>query len=82
MRFGLCAARICQVSDPEKLKKHSGAVVQEYIPNPLLLNGLKFDLRCYMLVLTVQPYVVYLYKEGMARFATSAYAPPDASNTL
>ena len=68
---GCQGAGIYLTPGPQKLRKHAAAVVQEYIPNPLLLGGLKFDLRCYMLVLSVQPYVVYLYREGMARFATS-----------
>ena len=28
----------------------NSAVIQEYIPNPLLINGFKFDIRCYLVV--------------------------------
>ncbi|KAL2916165.1 putative tubulin polyglutamylase ttll2 [Polyrhizophydium stewartii] len=49
------------------------AVVQRYIPNPLLISGYKFDMRCYVLVRSYQPLTVYLYEDGLARFATSRY---------
>ncbi|KAI8925680.1 tubulin-tyrosine ligase family-domain-containing protein [Entophlyctis helioformis] len=49
------------------------AVVQRYIPNPLLISGYKFDMRCYVLVRSYSPLTVYLYDDGLARFATSRY---------
>ncbi|CAL6083697.1 Tubulin_tyrosine ligase [Hexamita inflata] len=52
------------------------AVVQEYIKNPLLINGYKFDFRIYVVVLQVDPLIVYYYQEGIARFATTQYSKP------
>ena len=62
-------------------KTHSGAVVvQRYMHDPFLLDGFKFDLRIYALVTCVDPLAVYVYDEGIARFATTPYAAPDKSN--
>ncbi|CAF3667109.1 unnamed protein product [Rotaria sp. Silwood1] len=55
-------------------------VVQEYIDRPLLINGLKFDIRIYVLILSLDPLGVLLYDEGLARFATVDYQAPSTTN--
>ena len=42
-----------------------------------MLDGLKFDLRLYVLVLSCEPLKVFLYQEGLVRFATHKYKPLD-----
>jgi len=55
-------------------------VVQRYLHRPFLIDGLKFDLRIYVLVYGCDPYRIYMYKEGLARLATEKYVPPSGHN--
>eukprot|EP00091_Calanus_sinicus_P008256 TRINITY_DN2010_c0_g1_i1.p1 TRINITY_DN2010_c0_g1~~TRINITY_DN2010_c0_g1_i1.p1 ORF type:complete len:331 (+),score=34.35 TRINITY_DN2010_c0_g1_i1:197-1189(+) len=57
----------------EDVKNVDQAIVQEYIANPLLINGHKFDMRLYVLITSVDPLMIYIYKDGLARFATEPY---------
>lgn len=55
-------------------------VAQEYIDPPYLLNGLKFDLRIYVLLYGINPMRIYLFEDGLARFATTPYIAPKNNN--
>jgi hypothetical protein len=48
-------------------------ILTKYISNPHLINKLKYDFRIYLLITGLAPLKLYLYKEGMIRFATEEY---------
>ena len=49
-------------------------IVSEYIDNPLLLDGYKFDLRIYVAMTSINPLRLYVYEEGLVRLATVKYS--------
>lgn len=55
-------------------------VAQQYLDSPYLINNLKFDLRIYVLLYGINPLKIYLYEDGIARFATKEYKKPKRSN--
>ncbi|XP_055695585.1 tubulin polyglutamylase TTLL6-like [Lutzomyia longipalpis] len=55
-------------------------ICQEYVKTPLLVDGFKFDMRVYVLISDMDPLRIYVYNEGLARFATNKYRQPTLSN--
>jgi len=41
--------------------------------NPHLIDGKKYDLRIYVAVTSYDPLRVYIYDDGLCRFATNRY---------
>lgn len=68
------------VKEFSELNKVEHSVVQSYVENPLLIDGLKFDLRIYVLVTGCDPLRIHIYEDGLARFATEKYKAPSFSN--
>jgi tubulin polyglutamylase TTLL4 len=56
-----------------KILKRRDYLISEYVAEPHLINGLKYDLRVYILVSSFNPLRVYFFDEGLARFATERY---------
>ncbi|XP_070623587.1 tubulin polyglutamylase TTLL6 isoform X2 [Erythrolamprus reginae] len=62
------------------IKPGEDMICQLYISKPFIIDGFKFDLRIYVLVTSCDPLRVFVYEEGLARFATSMYSDPSQSN--
>ena len=61
---------------PKQSFEDNEKVVQRYIQKPLLINGLKHDLRIYVLIASVEPLIAFINEEGLARFCTTPYENP------
>ncbi|KAF8570961.1 hypothetical protein P879_04301 [Paragonimus westermani] len=55
-------------------------VVQEYINNPLLIDGFKCDLRVYVLITSCDPLRIFIYNDGLVRLGTEKYIFPTEPN--
>uniref|UniRef100_A0A3B3ZJ22 Tubulin tyrosine ligase-like family, member 6 n=1 Tax=Periophthalmus magnuspinnatus TaxID=409849 RepID=A0A3B3ZJ22_9GOBI len=55
-------------------------ICQVYISKPLIIDGYKFDLRIYVLVTSCDPFSIFMFREGLARFCTSKYNEPTHNN--
>lgn len=55
-------------------------VVQKYIHNPFLIEGLKFDLWIYVLLVGIEPLWIFMFKDGLVWFATVNYERPNETN--
>jgi tubulin polyglutamylase TTLL6/13 len=64
----------------EQIKNTDQMVVQRYMLKPHLIDSFKYDLRIYVLVNGINPLRMYVYKDGLARFATEPYQKPNEKN--
>ncbi|WP_158294523.1 PqqD family peptide modification chaperone [Halomonas urmiana] len=55
-------------------------LVQEYLANPHTIRGHKYVLRLYVLIASLEPLRVYLYRQGFAKLASEPWDPDDADN--
>lgn len=62
------------IDDISEAPIKENCIISKYVNNPLLINNLKFDIRIYVLVTSIDPWRVYIYKEGLARFASESYS--------
>jgi len=76
-----CGRGIRVLSNKSRIKKKKGYLISQYISSPHLLKGLKYDLRLYVCVTSYDPLRIYLYKEGLVRFATQPYTTSKSSVT-
>ena len=84
---------ICGENDYKKLYKKSKdnkdikdnnlqLLISRYLDRPHLLNNKKYDLRIYVLVGSFTPLKIYLYYNGLVRFATEDYQKGNYDNVF
>lgn len=54
-------------------------LLSHYIDKPHLINNKKYDLRLYIVITGFQPLKIYLYDEGLVRFASEDYKVDDSN---
>ncbi|KAJ3234362.1 Tubulin polyglutamylase ttll4 [Chytriomyces hyalinus] len=54
----------------------------KYIQNPYLIDKKKFDIRLYVVVTSFDPLRIYLFKEGIVRFAAEKYSTAVSKNNV
>ena len=71
-----------QIEKLDNLKLDSeGSFVQEFIHNPLLVDGYKFDIGLYVTLTSVDPLRVYVHHtDVLLRFCPEKYQPFDSAN--
>ena len=57
-------------------------LISRYIDKPHLINKKKYDLRIYVLIISFYPLRIYLYNNGLTRFATEDYKIGDFDNVF
>ncbi|XP_069884382.1 tubulin polyglutamylase TTLL6 isoform X3 [Dipodomys merriami] len=64
----------------KEIKPGEDMICQLYITKPFIIDGFKFDLRIYVLLTSCDPLRIFVYNEGLARFATTSYSNPCIDN--
>ena len=65
-----CGRGIKVIGKKTHVAKRNGYLVSKYISKPHTLRGFKYDLRIYVVVTCFEPLKIYLFEEGLVRFAT------------
>ncbi|VDM32707.1 unnamed protein product, partial [Hydatigera taeniaeformis] len=55
-------------------------VVQQYEHSPVLVSGFKADLRIYVVLESLKPLRIHVYRDGLVRLASQRYHTPDPMN--
>lgn len=61
-------------------KKVTDLILQKYCNNPLLKDGYKFDFRIYVVIKSLEPFEIYILREGLCRICTTKYQSVNKQN--
>jgi len=69
------------LSQSYSVDKEQTFIIQRYIDNPLLINGRKFDFRCYAVLASINGHMTgYFYEDAYIRTSCKEYDPDDVHN--
>ena len=57
----------------DDISPHEPNIVQRYLHRPHLLDGYKYDLRLYVLLSSLNPLRIFIFREGLVRVCTQKY---------
>jgi hypothetical protein len=68
------------LKDVTSVPRETKWMVQEYVANPHIMKQRKYVLRLYVLISSIAPLRVYLYRQGFAKLASAPYDMDDIEN--
>ena len=75
-----CVDSLLPIEQSLSATNDSGVIVQKYIENPLIINQRKFDIRQWVLVTSLNPLTIWMWKEPYIRFGAEDYIMDDLNN--
>ncbi|MEO1148431.1 MAG: hypothetical protein AAFY26_22890, partial [Cyanobacteria bacterium J06638_22] len=61
------------LSDCQSLADHNQTIVQKYISNPLFLEERKFNIRAYIVILSLHPFRAFLWQDALIFIAPEVF---------
>lgn len=68
------------LDDAADAPRHANWLVQEYLDEPHTIRGHKYVLRLYVLLASLDPLRLYVYRQGFAKLASAPYDNDDTGN--
>ncbi|MCK0767513.1 hypothetical protein [Chromohalobacter canadensis] len=68
------------LDDAADAPRHANWLVQEYLDEPHTIRGHKYVLRLYVLLASLDPLRLYVYRQGFAKLASAPYDHDDTGN--
>ncbi|CAF1222750.1 unnamed protein product [Rotaria sordida] len=68
--------------DYKRIQSMDNYIIQEYIREPYLIEGFKFDIRIYALITSCDPLRVFIFNNGLVRISSKKYKIPNSKNAF
>ena len=61
------------ITDKKEVRESDDYVIQQYVNNPHLMDGLRYELKVYVLITCVHPLTIFMYQDAIANSTQVAY---------